>query len=207
MDCPCLLPKLKKLSLKLELHEDTLSSLTWLSRQPCNCLCLTVDACTPVLTAHQALTYQLQQLHIARLKLRMKVPLCLDVQTSWSRVRVSSSCSLDFGMRDGHFGLLQALPCSPFITLSSSFNSAASVSWEALTSQAARFSLWFDKRLTILAGWHVPYKVEGLPWQLALHLIKRAPSKRWKFKDNEGLLQNPAAIAAGCTADDGPCLA
>ena len=209
LDCPCLLPELKKLTLKLELHEDTPSSLTWVSRQPCSCLCLIVDVCTPVLAAHQAFTDQLLQLHIARLKLRMKVPLCPDGQTSWSRVRASSSCSLDFGTMDGHFGLLQALPSCPFISILGPIDSSASVSWGALTSQAARFSLQFDMRLTILGGWHIAYKAEGVPWQLFLSLVKSMalPDQKWGCKYKRKLLQNPAAIAAGWTADDRPILA
>ena len=199
LDCPFLLPQLKKLSLKLELHEDTLSSLSWLSRQPCACLCLSVDVCTPALAAHQALTEQLQQLHIGQLELRMNVALCLAVQTSWTRVRASSSCSLNFGLEEGHFGLLQALPCCPCVTINSPFHAEASVTWEALTSQAARFliRLGFDKRLSILGGWHVPCMLEGLPWQVVFHSLKARPGPRWACKSRVKVLQNSAAICCG----------
>ena len=209
LDCHLRIPGLELLVVDFGLWEDTFVDLSWLRIQACKRLHMNIHTHTADLGAHSELTDQLQQLAISELHLRILHFLPLEVQHMWQRVNASTCCCMTFE-HDAPLpgtGILEAVPCSPAVSLITFHGPTWAVHWTAISARPARYYIWTrsDVVLTILGGCDLPSELQSLPWQLvvnssSVHGLYSA-GRRLGGRVPIHYLQNAAAVAAGWTVD------
>ena len=176
--------------------------LKWVQHQPCSRLELVVGADTADIAKHAVIVKQL--IHMApsshsaiKLSLDMKVPFTLELQALWSGLRVMR---FDLYLTADTWAPLQMLPrCSELHLGCSGDDYSAQISWQALSSRAARILVNMNGELHVTgAGSSAPDNLDQ-PWQLGVicassicGLPASQPAKHCRY-----LLQNAAARAAG----------
>ena len=202
------IPGLEKLVIEFGLWEEWFVSLSWVRAQACKVLHMKLQTHIADPEAHSELTDQLQQLSITKLRLEMFHSFPLDLQHMWQRVSASECCNIHFkrhaAVEDTQ--TLQAVPCSPCMTLVMFQGGTWNVHWSAVVAQSAQYSVWPTSRgeLNVLGGCDLPAELESRPWQLVIHgKAYGLYAAQWLRSAKPGFpvcyVQNAAAVAAGWT--------
>ena len=161
--CPFLLPELHKFRLALWLNSDsTRVDLSWLHRQPCRKLTVSICVDTDFSNPHRQLIDQLKQAAVSKLILHLCDKLPYNFWGMWAEVHVSGEVRLEYSKRmfNSASKALQALPCCPRIVIragpaSSLERQAFYLSGAAIRSHAIKVQLVLSKHtdLHMVGGW------------------------------------------------------
>ena len=134
-----LLPRLEGLSFTFSWHNQTNLILSWLKRQPCKRLKLTVTLAIAKLPRDRQLMELLRELHLSKLSLIAGRQFLVELQQLWSSLSLHDMDVNFTGGFSQSFRPLQALPHSrgkAAIRFSVTESGQIDVSWSALASHA-----------------------------------------------------------------------
>ena len=188
------LPRLDSLRVKISLQPSLCIDLSWLQRQPCSRLDISVAVGTADIAQHQCLVDQLLHLPVTHLTVRWQVALTPELQLMWQRPFPCKRIRLELAspMPDA----LRALPCSSVLIVES-HRHPLTVQWAAVTRHAARICfIMGHKCLSFLDGCSMPDSLEGA-WQLSVCLSAVQDWGGARVSGNICYMQNAAASEAG----------